>query len=149
MYDSFKCATGIYSSYKTHQQSLATVLKYVGGRPELLPPVAKPVCALTGGKVGWRGNSSGLRAKCPRVDGLKNGTMAEESGRDLFFKHRRRAASSGWRPSFATSSSSPSSARMKLSSHLSLFHPPSRHLPPPRRFKSRPPMHQYSIDHSK
>lgn len=45
MFNSLKCAAGIYSSYKTHQQSLATVLKYVGGRPELLPPVAKPVCA--------------------------------------------------------------------------------------------------------
>lgn len=52
MRNSFKRAAGIYSGYKTHQQSLATALKYVGGCPELLPPVAEPVCAPTEGE-GW------------------------------------------------------------------------------------------------
>lgn len=50
MRNSFKRAAGIYSGYKTHQQSLATALKYVGGCPELLPPVAEPVCAPTEGE---------------------------------------------------------------------------------------------------
>lgn len=71
MRNSFKRAAGIYSGYKTHQQSLATALKYAGGCPELLPPVAEPVCAQTegegrGGEVrgSFRGNGSGLRGKC-------------------------------------------------------------------------------------
>lgn len=52
MFNSFERAAGIYCSYKTHQQSLATALKYAGGHPELLPPVAKTVCAQMGWGVG-------------------------------------------------------------------------------------------------
>lgn len=70
MFNSFKRAAGIYSGYKTHQQSLATALNYVGGRPELLPPVAKSVCAQMG--EGWRERQQ-LRVKreVSRVKGLK------------------------------------------------------------------------------
>lgn len=67
MCNSFKCASGIYSGYKTHQRSLATALKYVGGCPELLPPVAKPVCARTEGVGHGRRGEGGLQRQQPRV----------------------------------------------------------------------------------
>lgn len=131
MCNSFKCASGIYSGYKTHQQSLATALKYVGGCPELLPPVAKPVCAPTEG-VGWgRGGEGWLQRQQPQGEegsvqsrGIKNGAMVEESGRDLYFRHgKRRASSSGWRQSSATRPLPlpPSRAGLKRSSHLQLI----------------------------
>lgn len=72
MFNSFKHAPGIYSGYKTHQQSLATALKYAGGRPEFLPPVAKPVCVQMGRGQGAEGRQQ-LRVKreVSRVKGLK------------------------------------------------------------------------------
>lgn len=125
MINSLKRSAGIYSGYKTHQQSLATALKYVRGSPELLPPVAKPVCAQMGGGVAWGATAQGYEGSA-RSQGIKNGTMAEESGRDLYFRHgKRRASSPGWRQSFATRPLPlpPSKASIKHCNHLHFFTP--------------------------
>lgn len=75
MFNSFKHAAGIYSCYKTHQQSLATALKYVGGCPEFLPPVAKPVCVQMGRGQGAEGRLERqqlrIKREVSRVKGLK------------------------------------------------------------------------------
>lgn len=123
MFNSFERAAGIYCSYKTHQQSLATALKYAGGHPELLPPVAKTVCAQMGG---WRGGGG--------VKGLKM-EQWPKSLAELFRHGKRRASSSGWRQSSATRPLPlpPSRARIKRSSHLHFI------INPPGTFISRRP----------